>query len=88
MCEICGQFTCPSACPSAIGEMEYECAVCGDDYFEREADEFLDDGKIICFICARCEDPEVIDEAREAHRLEPKEQIRAWYRDIMARCRR
>lgn len=88
MCEICGQFTCPSACPSAVRPPEFECAVCGKEHFETEVDEFLDDDTCICFNCARCEDPEVIDEAREAHRLEPIEQIRAWYRDIMARCRR
>lgn len=80
MCEICGQFTCPSACPSAIGEMEFECAVCGHDYFERESVEVLDDGKIICWICARCEDPDVIDAAREAHRIPVIEQLRRRYR--------
>ena len=81
MCDICGMGICPSACPSAIGDMEFRCAVCGEDYFEREADEFLDDGKIICWICAKCEDPEVIDAAREQHRVPVIEQIkRRWGR--------
>ena len=80
MCEICGQFTCPSACPSAIGEEEYVCAVCGHRFFQREAVEELDDGTIICWICDKCEDPEVIDEARERHRVPVIEQLRRRYR--------
>lgn len=80
MCEICGQRYCPAACPSAVRPPEFECAVCGDEFFETEVDEMLDDDTCICFICAQCEDADVIDEAREAHRVPLAEQFRRWAR--------
>ena len=57
MCEVCGQYVCPSSCPSfdgyivGLGDPCGECSVCESRLYDDEAT-FSYDGKTVCAECA------------------------------------
>lgn len=78
MCEICGHRVCPAACPNGKRPPEFECANCGDEVFDYEAEEILEDGTCICETCAAFVDDEVLDMVRIRHQVPLTRQIRRW----------
>ena len=57
ICDICGAYTCPPACPSyegknvLLGDSVGECSVCGARVYDDD-NHHSHDGKIICAECA------------------------------------
>lgn len=78
MCDICGHWHCPAACPSHV-EREFVCANCDGDVYEYDVAEVLDDGTCLCAECVAFVEDTVLDAVRVKHTLSPIEQIkRRW----------
>lgn len=79
MCDICLRHPCPAACPNHH-ESSFECANCGEETYEYEVSEILDDGKVICETCAAFVAERRLDRVRERHTRSTEQILRAWGR--------